>query len=354
MISSNFVIAKEHRTSIAVIGALTALAVGAFVWLIRNDMPVANPERLVNTFVDHVQEGALNSDGVNWTATRRAALAELPKNPTEQDVYRAYRTVLHALGDNHTHHVPREHFARLGAPARNNGNSPQFVTTSIEPGGIARIEVRGYMSVNPNRVITDGFEALAMIEKALQPSTCGIIVDLSANAGGNMYPMFMALMPLLGTGTLMRHVDRHRKAHNFSWVLDDEASKKWLGEYARQIRDRAEKSSSWNETAKRPIAVIQSRSTGSSGEATLIALRGRSHVKTFGTPSAGYATSNQLIPLADGSALALTVARMADRNGTVYHSQVSPDVDVSTSNLSANEAAMQYLRAACPETGTSR
>lgn len=132
------------------------------------------------------------------------------------------------------------------------------------------------------------------------------------------------------------------------------SSTKWLGEEANQITDRAEKVSSWNETAKRPIAVIQSRLTGSSGEATLIALRGRSHVKTFGTPSAGYATSNQLIPLADGSALALTVARMADRNGRVYDAQVFPDVDVSASNLTANQAAMQYLRATCPENGASR
>jgi carboxyl-terminal processing protease len=348
------VIGKKHRTSIALIGALTALAVGAFAWLIRNDLPADNPEQLVNTFVDVVSEGALKSDGVDWQAARRAALAELPKKPREQDVYRAYRTVLYALGDNHTVHIQRAYFAQLSAAKPDNSASTEFVKTSVEPGGITRIDVREYTSVNPKRFVADGLSALAMVEAALPPSTCGIIVDLSANTGGNMYPMFVALMPLLGIGTLMQHVDRHGKAFKFSWALDDEPSKTWLGDGATLLKERAEKASAWNEAAKRPIAVIQSRLTGSSGEATLIAMRGRSHVKTFGSPSAGYATSNKVIPLADGSALALTVARMADRNGRVYDAQVSPDVDLSASNVSANQAAMQYLRETCPENGLRR
>jgi carboxyl-terminal processing protease len=352
--SSHFVIDKKHRTSIALIGALTALAVGAFAWLIRNDLPTDNPEQLVNTFVDVVSEGALKSDGVDWQAARRAALAELPKKAREQDVYRAYRTVLYALGDNHTVHIQRAHFAQLSAAKPDNSASTEFVKTSVEPGGITRIDVREYTSVNPKRFVADGLNALAMVEAALPPSTCGIIVDLSANTGGNMYPMFVALMPLLGIGTLMQHVDRHGKAFKFSWALDDEPSKTWLGDGATLLKERAEKASAWNEAAKRPIAVIQSRLTGSSGEATLIAMRGRSHVKTFGSPSAGYATSNKVIPLADGSALALTVARMADRNGRVYDAQVSPDVDLSASNVSANQAAMQYLRETCPENGLRR
>lgn len=351
---SRITLTKEQKTSIALISALTVAAVGAFVWLIRNDLPANNPERLVNTFVDLVSEGALKSEGVDWPATRRAALAELPENPTEQDVYRAYRTVLYALNDRHTIHLPREFFSRLSAAEVDKDVSAQFVTTSVEPGAIARVEVRSYVSLNPARVVADGLSALATVEKVLTPETCGIIVDLSANPGGNMYPMFMALMPLLGTGTLMQHIDRHGKAFKFSWALDDEPSREWLGESAKLLKDRAEKVSSWNETSKRPIAVIQSRFTGSSGEATLIGLRGRSHVRTFGTPSAGYATSNQLIRLADGSALALTVARMADRNGRVYDAQVFPDVDVSTSNVTANQAALQYLRATCPENGSSR
>jgi carboxyl-terminal processing protease len=347
-------LSRETKTSIALIGALLGAVVGAFVWLIRNDLPVDDSEQLVNTFVDHVQSGALKSDEVDWQATRHAAIAALPKNATEQDVYRAYRSVLNALGDTHTIHIPREHFARLSAAKPNNSASTEFVKTSVEPGGIARIDVREYTSVNPKRFVADGLNALAMVEAALPPSTCGIIVDLSANTGGNMYPMFVALMPLLGIGTLMQHVDRHGKAFKFSWALDDEPSKTWLGDGATLLKERAEKASAWNEAAKRPIAVIQSRLTGSSGEATLIAMRGRSHVKTFGSPSAGYATSNKVIPLADGSALALTVARMADRNGRVYDAQVSPDVDLSASNVSANQAAMQYLRETCPENGLRR
>lgn len=187
---SRITLTKDQKTSIALISSLTLAAVGAFVWLIRNDLPADNPERLVNTFVDIVSEGALKSEGVNWRVTRSLALAGLPKNATEQDVYRAYGVVLNALNDRHTTHLPRDLFSQLIAAPVDKDVSRAFVAAAAELGGIARIEMRGYVSANPKSVVTDGLYALAAVEKVLTPQTCGIIVDLSANTGGNMYPIF--------------------------------------------------------------------------------------------------------------------------------------------------------------------
>ena len=46
--------------------------------------------------------------------------------------------------------------------------------------------------------------------------------------------------------------------------------------------------------------------TSSSGEMTALALVGRSKVRTFGAPSAGFTTTNVPYPLSDGAFLVIT------------------------------------------------
>ncbi|PJF33459.1 MAG: hypothetical protein CUN57_02115 [Phototrophicales bacterium] len=77
------------------------------------------------------------------------------------------------------------------------------------------------------------------------------------------------------------------------------------------------------------IAVVYGGTTGSSGEATLIAFLGSENVKTFGRPSCGVSTANQRFILSNGGALFMTVSTMADKNRTLYGGVVSPDVEVN-------------------------
>ena len=66
------------------------------------------------------------------------------------------------------------------------------------------------------------------------------------------------------------------------------------------------------------MAILTDRHTASSGEAVLISFRGARDTRTFGEPTAGYATANQTFRLADGARLAITTAYMADRTGRTY------------------------------------
>ena len=49
-----------------------------------------------------------------------------------------------------------------------------------------------------------------------------------------------------------------------------------------------------------PVAVLTSERTASSGEQALLAFRGMANVRTFGQPTAGYASVNTAIPLYTG------------------------------------------------------
>lgn len=67
--------------------------------------------------------------------------------------------------------------------------------------------------------------------------------------------------------------------------------------------------------------------TASSGEATLLSFRGLENSRSFGQPSAGYASANIVIDLSDGAGLMLTTAKDRDRTGTEYMDDpIAPDV----------------------------
>ncbi|GFE22487.1 S41 family peptidase [Streptomyces nigrescens] len=147
----------------------------------------------------------------------------------------------------------------------------------------------------------------------------GWVVDLRGNAGGSMYPMLTVLAPLLGHGRLGSFVDAAGEVSG-RWLLrggvvyvDDEALSATPHPYLPAEPEP-------------PVAVLIDGRTMSAGETTLIAFLGMPRVRTFGAPTAGLATGNVAVDLADGAVLVLTVAREADRTGRLYgNAPIAPD-----------------------------
>lgn len=82
--------------------------------------------------------------------------------------------------------------------------------------------------------------------------------------------------------------------------------------------------------------------TGSSGEATLLTFRGLDNVRTFGAPTAGYASANKPFDMPDGSELILTTGCDVARTGEVFcDDPIAPDVPTHT----PMEDALAWLRA---------
>ncbi len=74
-----------------------------------------------------------------------------------------------------------------------------------------------------------------------------------------------------------------------------------------------------------PIAVLTGPMTGSSGEAMVVAFRGRTNTRSFGQPTSGASSGNLGFQLSDGAAIALTISLFADRDGRVYGGRIEPD-----------------------------
>jgi C-terminal processing protease CtpA/Prc len=71
--------------------------------------------------------------------------------------------------------------------------------------------------------------------------------------------------------------------------------------------------------------------TASSGEATLLCFRGLDNTRTFGSPTAGFASANQAFPLKNGYSLVLTTGCDVARTGEVFcDDPIAPDVETET------------------------
>jgi C-terminal processing protease CtpA/Prc len=160
--------------------------------------------------------------------------------------------------------------------------------------GLAYLEVPAVLG-SPGTFETD---ARAAIRTADAAPTCGWIVDLRRNEGGNLWPMLAAVRPLLGDGS------------PFAYPTTTEAP------YVLKRRDPA-------------VAVLTSRLTSSSGEMLAIAFRGPPTARSFGEATGGQPTTNSTFPLVDGAVIVLTTGRVSDRTGRSYEGPVEPDEAVA-------------------------
>jgi C-terminal processing protease CtpA/Prc len=167
---------------------------------------------------------------------------------------------------------------------------------------------------------------------------CGWIVDLRGNGGGNMWPMLAGIGPLLGDSIVGSFVTQGEPDSPWRYVNGHA----WAG--AATIPE-------WNAHGSlppvrlrnpiAPVAVLTDSITASSGEATLIAFRGRPNVRSFGGATAGYASVNNGFPLPDSANMVITVGYERDRTGFQHPLKIEPDESVARSKDGAVDEVLE-------------
>ncbi|MEN5221517.1 S41 family peptidase [Stenotrophomonas sp. TWI602] len=180
----------------------------------------------------------------------------------------------------------------------------------------------------------------ARIQAQDDGTRCGWVVDLRGNSGGNMWPMLLGMGPLLGDAKGADPVGMFLLADKRQpWAYREGAV--WLDGKA-VVGSRNTQYTLRHPGA--PVAVLFGPRTASSGEASVLAFRGRAASRSFGQPSAGYSTANTPQRLPDGSLLLLTGSVIADRNGVGDGNRLQPDVIVAEGQ-DATTAAQAWLLA---------
>lgn len=160
--------------------------------------------------------------------------------------------------------------------------------------------------------------------------TKGYIIDLSENGGGNSLPMIAGVGPLVGNG-----INSYSFSGNGSVKarIYKNGSVGWDTSFSFHKPDPYQL-----KHTGRPIAVIYSNKTGSSGEVTAMAFIGLPNTKSFGQPTSGATTRIDNFEMSDGAYLNLASGIAADRNKNKYPGSIAPDKETPDAASAISEA----------------
>ena len=286
--------------------------------------PSAAAKRYLEEALVVMREHSLVRASTDWPALTAAALAQARGAATPADAHLAVSYALRRLGDDHSYLASSgQSRALLEAPVVNARTGRRAVEPRGEqlPGGIGYLWVPGFAGGRPEHQVAFGNRLQASIRELDAAGSCGWILDLRDNRGGNLWPMLIGVGPLLGEGVLGASHFPDGSVTALSYVNGQAR----YGEYT-QLRVSAEPYRL--RRTEPPIAVLLGRATASSAEVLAAGFRGMRNARSFGTPTSGVSTGTRIFELSDGAALVLAVAATSDRTGRVLNGPITPDEEV--------------------------
>jgi len=313
----------HHMMAIALVAVSSISAHGT----VPNTTELPAPEAQAQ-LLDMLEKESLYRDRVDWPVIRARLKA------AQADPAKAREVLQEATGRSSGGHGLWISATQLHGTAqrleRSNGaagpaSGPIRPVEALEP-RIGRVEIGGYAVMQGPAADQQMKERAqrwqAIIRDQDTGSRCGWIVDLRGNTGGNMWPMLLGAAPLLRTTPgAIEDVGSFATAEGPSrWQLTPSSVR--LG---KRVRVDLGAPGYQLKHPGAPVAVLIGPRSASSGEASVLAFRGRPQTRSFGQPTAGLSTANEMRPLVDGSALLLTTSVMQDRKGGGDGLKIEPD-----------------------------
>jgi len=255
-----------------------------------------------------MERRALNRDRVDWARFAEVSVSTLGEAHT------VIGQAVKELGDPHTLFLAPQ--AAAERMARGRAQEDPLPTGRLIEDRFAYLAIPSVVGWDEPvcRYVTTG---AALVSELDGQRPDGWAIDLRGNTGGNMYPMITVVAPLLGDGPCG------------AFVKVDGSQSRWeLHEGEIRADDlRSPVPNPYMLAGPRPkIAILVDGLTMSAAEATMICFLGLPGVRTFGTPTGGFATGNETVDLHDGARLILTSSREADRLGRLYdNTPIPPD-----------------------------
>lgn len=290
----------------------------------------------VDLTLELAQERALNADRPDWPAVRARAADLVRAEPGEAGRAAAIRYVLASLGDGHSFYLSAGQLAASLGGARDeaDGKERAPIAQALAPSnGFARLSLNGWVGDGEAAVEQAARQVRQALIESLGEGRCGLILDLSGNGGGNMWPMMGGLAPLYDEGLVVVYDGRGGRAE-----LNVRKGALHSGRLRLPDVDLPPLPA-----RPRRIALILGPQTASSGEIVALGFKGQRNARSFGAATAGATNANQGVHLPSGGVLALTIARLLDRDGAVQQGPLLPDERSGR----PFEAAAQWLQEQC-------
>lgn len=277
-----------------------------------------------------IEENALYLDD-SWDA-RREELLSAGESGDVDSLRREIQEATLAMGGRHSYYFA----AGVLGPEETSDNATTAASIEILTSDVVMLKLPAYEGKDKETAYAK--TALDELGRGVNSDTCGIIVDLRGNTGGNMFPMLLAASPLFD-----------QEAVGSFRYRDGDTSDVLVSPGSISVGDDALTLSGGDAVdtigSGMHIAVLQDSSTASAAEMVVTAFVGQPGVASFGEKTAGLTTANEAYTLTDGSVIVLSVAEYRDRNHTVINGSITPDFP--TLSADAKDEASAWLRGQC-------
>lgn len=290
------------------------------------DPALVTPRAYLDAALDVIEMRWLWRDDIDWDQLRDDALAAAGDISTTDDLaatYPALDLVIRTLVD-----TGPDKYASFAPPQVMAGASPdtRYVAPIGQalPGGIGYLVAPGLTVPGEETRYADDMHTI--IDAQRDAATCGWVLDLRDNPGGNMYPMLGGLTPLLQPGALVGFRDAaggtvQVDLRDDGVIVYDGQPMTWLSPWFARP-DPA--------LAAQPVAIIVDDQTAGSAEDVAVAFRDQPGTRVFGERTYGLTTSPWVMWLYDGAFMAFTEAWVTGPLGATYPDGLQPDVTEGT------------------------
>jgi carboxyl-terminal processing protease len=286
--------------------------------------------KVVDTLINYGKTKSIYRNKVNWQILEDSVRKQAAKAKTITEVMPAVALFYQLLGDFHgfTSYHKKIYKWRTKSIALDTLKYKSLIAKvkhTTQPESKILAKGYGYLLIPANNPTVAGADDV--LAQQIQDSLSklhleklkGLIIDLRANPGGDMYPMILGVGNLLGNGQLGSFIDPVTKEKE-PWGIKGKAI--FTG---KDTVCRLKTIAPLNTQLK--VVVLIGPYTASSGEATAISFIGRKNTFFIGEKTAGYTTANESFHIFDVN-MFMAISVEADRNEKVYLENVTPNQEV--------------------------
>ena len=312
-------------------------------------------QKALNTFLDTVQTRSYMRDKMDWIQIRKDAYEQTKNMSNTDSLLPIFQNIVSSLKDYHSQVMITKNKDDKYALVK------LYATTTYEKQGLPPLDFNHKMIDNKYAyiklpgVMLEHRRYLDTIQSQLQEldskNPKAWIIDLTENVGGSVIPMIIPFHFFIDTTSTFSYKigtdslgneklsEKQNLPQNGHYVENDTIATMF------NLHDvQANKIKNNN----KPIILLISNTTASSGELTTAHFLGQHNVTAIGTKTAGLTSGNELIPLTHGYNVNLTTGVLHDRRGKSYEitEGINPDVliDLDIKHIKTRNELITYIK----------
>lgn len=296
----------------------------------------------VTEALDIMKARSVNKGRVDWESLYASTLARADTVKNIRGTYPIISDALGQLKDHHSGLYPPEMIEAYKKGYRALGLEFPTPNFKMVQGKYAYIQIPPFGLINHEEQREYAVSIQQAINQLDKQNPRGWIIDLRNNDGGMSRPMSAGIGPFVerDKGVGWRDADGNDSywIYRKGKIFENEKLAFDIGIQPYKIKN-----------IKKPVSVLISKKTASSGELIAMAFVGRRNTKLIGTNTNGLTSSNSEHELSDGAYLVLTESNYIDRNRKEYNKPgegVSPDTWLENLTMDQSQNDKLYIEKA--------